>query len=179
MARETPKWLQAGTYAARLDRHVIEEVFRRQNRVMRGLQVVQRVAGANFSVDITAGSGVVIGTTQPDQGGYMIRSDAAENFVVPATPVVNRTDSIYAQVRDPNAGGPAGSDWLFVYVASGSPAPADSVKLADITRTTSESAILTAAIIDRRPLGEWSWTIVTATPTHNAPDGDLAVQVSP
>ncbi len=179
MARETPKWLQAGVYAARLDRHVIQEVFRSQNRVIRGLQVVQRGAGANFSVDITAGSGVVLGTTQPDQGAYLIRSTATDNFVVPATPATNRTDSVWAKINDPNAGGAAGSNWDYVYVVSGAAAPADAVKLADISRTTSESAILTSAITDRRPLGEWSWTVVTATPTHNAPDGDLAVQVAP
>lgn len=179
MARETPKWLQAGVYAARLDRHVIQEVFRGVNRVMRGLQVTQRGAGANFTVDISAGSSVIIGTTQPDQGAYIIRATSVENFVVPATPAVNRTDSIYAVVSDPNAGGPAGSSWAFAYVIAGAAAPADSVKLADISRTTTESAILTAAITDRRPVGEWSWLVGPAAPTHNAPAGDLYIQVAP
>jgi len=178
VARETPKWLQAGSYAARLDRHVIEELFRRKSRVMRGLQVSQRAAGANFSVDISAGTGAVLGTTQADQGAYIIRSTAVENLVVAATPATARTDSIYVQVNDPNAGGPAGSDFTFVYVASGSPAPGDSILLATVARAPGESAILAAAITDMRPLGEWSWTVGTGTPTHKAPDGDLYVQVS-
>lgn len=178
MARETPKWLQAGVYPARLDRHVIEELFRRKNRVMRGLQVIQRAAGANFSVDITAGSGVVLGTTQQDQGAYIIRSTAVENLVVPGTPAAARTDSVYVQINDPNAGGPSGNTFTFSYIASGAAAPADSILLATIARTPSESAILTAAITDMRPLGEWSWTVGTATPTHRAPDGDLYVQVT-
>lgn len=178
MARETPKWLQAGSYAARLDRHVIEELFRRKSRVIVGLQVIQRGAGANFSVDITAGTGVVMGTTQADQGAYVIRSTAVENLVVPGTPASPRTDGVYVQVNDPNAGGPAGDNFTFVYVASGSAVPGDSVLLANIARAPGESAILTAAITDMRPLGEWSWTIGTAAPTHKAPDGDLYVQVS-
>ena len=178
MARETPKWLQAGQYPARLDRHVIEEVFRRKSRVMRGLQVTQRGGGANFSVDISAGSAVVLGTTQVDQGAYVIRSTAVENLVVPATPATARTDSIYAVVNDPNAGGPAGSNFVFTYVPSGSAVPGDSVLLATISRTPGEPSIVNAAITDMRPLGEWSWTVGTTPPTHRAPDGDLYVQVS-
>jgi hypothetical protein len=86
---------------------------------------------------------------------------------------------VWARVNDPNAGGPAGNNVTIIYVVSGDPDPDDAVKLADIARTTSESAILTAAITDRRPVGEWAWTVVTAPPTHNAPNGDLAVQVAP
>lgn len=145
---------------------------------MRGLQVIQRGAGANFSVDITAGSACVLGTTQADQGAYVIRSTTTENLVVPATPGAPRTDSIYAVINDPNAGGPAGDSFTFVYVASGAAVPADSVRLATIARAPGESAILTAKITDQRPLGEWSWTVGTAAPTHKAPDGDLYVQVS-
>lgn len=178
MARETPKWLQAGTYSARLDRHVIQELFRGKPRVLRGLQVTQRGAGANFSVDITAGSAVVIGNTQADQGGYLIRSTATENLVVPATPAAARTDAIYVVVNDPNAGGGATNDFTFVYWVSGSAVPKDSILLANIARATSEASILTAAITDKRPLGEWSWTVGTASPTAAAPDGDLYVQVS-
>lgn len=179
MAHETPKWLQAGSYAARLDRHVIQELFRGKNRVLRGLQVTQRAAGANFSVDVSAGSAVVMGTTQADQGGYICRSTAVDNFTsVGATPASNRTDGLYLVVNDPNAGGPAGDNFTFVYVNGGSAAPADSLLLANIARAPGESAILAAAITDMRPLGEWSWTVGTVPPSGLAPDGDLYVQVS-
>jgi hypothetical protein len=178
MARETPKWLQGGNYAARLDRHVIQELFRGSNRVLRGLQVTQRAAGANFSVDISAGSAVVIGTTQADQGAYLCRSTAAENLVVPATPAAPRVDGIYLVVNDPNAGGPAGDDFTFAYVAGGSAIPTDSLLLATIARAPGESAILNAAITDARPLGEWSWTVGSGPPSHPAPNGDLFIQIS-
>ncbi len=178
MARETPKWLQAGTYAARLDRHVIEELFRRKGRVMRGLQVTQRGAGANFSVDVSAGSAVVLGTTQADQGAYLCRSTAVENVVATATPGANRTDSIYLVVNDPNAGGPAGDNFVLSWVNGGTAAPADSLLLATVARTPGESAILAASITDVRPLSEWSWTVGTVPPTAPAPDGDLYIQVT-
>ena len=178
MALETPKWLQAGVYSARLDRHVIEELFRRQNRVIRGLQITQRAAGANFTVDISAGSAVVIGTTQADQGGYVVRNTAVFSLAVPVTPAAARTDSIYLSINDPNAGGPAGDNAAFVYVVSGAQAPTDSLLLATVARAPAESAILNAAIVDKRPLGEWSWTVGVGPPTHNAPDGDLYVQVT-
>lgn len=169
--------MQAGTYAARLDRHVIEELFRSRNRVLRGLRVTPRAAGANFSVDITAGSAVILGTTQADQGAYLVRMTTDENIEVPATPAVARVDTMYIVINDPNAGGPAGDNFDFVYVEEGDPAPADSIALATIARSPSESAILSGAITDLRPVGEWSWTVGTGVPTHNAPEGDLYIQV--
>lgn len=179
MARETPKWLQAGTYAARLDRHVVEELFRRKSRVLRGLAITQRAAGANFTVDVSAGSAVVVGTTQVDQGAYLCRSTAVDTVTASATPGAARTDSVYLVVNDPNAGGPAGSDFTFTWVNGGTAAPADSILLATVARTTSESAILTATITDQRPLGEWSWTVGTTNPpTAKAPDGDLYIVVT-
>jgi len=179
VALETPKWLQAGTYAARLDRHVIQELFRSKNRVLRGLAVTQRAAGANFSVDISAGSAVILGTTQADQGSYLCRNTAVVNLVATATPGAPRTDSVYAVINDPNAGGPAGSNWNVVWVNGGTAAPADSILLATVARTVGEPSIATAAITDQRPLGEWSWTVGTTNPpTAKAPDGDLYIVVT-
>ena len=177
MARETPKWLQAGSYAARLDRHVIEELFRRKNRVIRGFDVVP---GGGFSVNINAGSAIVLGTQQADQGAYLCRSTgAAENLAGGATPAAPRTDTVYLTVRDANAGGSAGiNDFIFQYVNGGAAVPVDSIPLATIARAPGESGILAGAITDVRPLGEWSWTVGTAAPTHRAPDGDLYVQVT-
>jgi hypothetical protein len=181
VTKETPKWLQAGSYAARLDRHVIEELFRRKNRVLRGLQVTQRASGATLTgVDISAGSAVVLGTTQsdPPQGAYMVRSTAVEPLAPSTTPAANRTDSVYLVVNDPNAGGPVGDNFTFVWVNGGTAAPNDSILLATIARTPGEQSIANSSITDMRPLGEWSWTVGTAAPTALAPDGDLYVQVT-
>lgn len=175
MALETPIWLQNGVYPARLDRAFIQEVMRGQNRVFRGLAVTQRAAGANFTVDVSAGAAAILGTSQANQGMYFVRSTAVENVSVPATPGSPRTDSVIAVVNDPNAGGAAGDDWE-IQVIAGTTLPANCLLLATIARTSTEPSILNAAITDQRPLGEWSWTVSTTAPgsTKGVP-GDLWV----
>jgi len=83
---------------------------------------------------------------------------------------------VYLTVNDPNAGGPAGSNFVLQWVNGGVAAPADSILLATVARTTTESSIATAAITDKRPLGEWSWTVSTNPPTGTGVAGDLWVQ---
>lgn len=175
MALETPLWLQAGTYPARLDRFFIQEVMRGQNRVFRGLKVSQRGAGANFTVDFSVGAAVILGNSQADQGMYAVRSTTVVNVAVPSTPAANRTDSAIAVVNDPQAGGAAGDNWQ-LQVIQGVTLPANSLLLATIARTPGEAAILNAAITDVRPVGEWSWTVGTVAPTVKGVPGDLYVQ---
>lgn len=177
MTLELPLWLQGAAYPARLDRYLIEEVMRRQNRVFRGLQVTQRAAGANFSVDVSAGSCCLLGTSQTDQGMYLMRNTAVVNAVVPATPGSGtRTDSVIAHVYDPQAGGAAGNVWA-IEVISGTVLPTNSLGLATIARAAGEPSILNAKITDIRPLGEWSWTVGAVVPpaTLIGVPGDLYV----
>lgn len=176
MTLEIPLWMQAKTYPARLDRRFIEAVMRRQSRVFTGLKVTQRGAGANFSVDISIGDAVVIGNSQANQGGYYVASTAIENRTVPATPASNRTDSVILKVRDPNAGGEAGDDWV-IEAISGTTVPANSILLASLARTPAEGAILNSAITDTAPRGEWAWTVSTSAPTGRGVPGDLWVVV--
>jgi len=176
MVLEAPLWLQAGTYPARLDRMFIEQVMRGQNRVFSGLAVTQRAAGANFTVDISAGPAVVKGTTQAFQGMYFIRSTAVANIAVPSTPATTRTDSVVATIQDPDGGGTAGNNWI-LQVVQGTTPPENSLVLATIARTSNEAAILAAAITDLRPLGQWSWTVSTTAPTGKGVPGDLWVVV--
>ena len=183
MTKETPKWLQAGSYAARLDRHVIQELFRGKNRVLRGMQVTQKAGGASLTqVDVSSGSAIVIGTTQQDQGGYLCRSTglAPEPVVPSPTPAANRTDGVYLVVRDPNAGGPIGDDFYFLWgQRCARPFPGDSrLLIATITRHTRRAVDRQHRDHRRASAGEWSWTVGTAAPTALAPDGDLYVQVS-
>lgn len=174
MTRETPLWLQAGTYPARLDRGFLHEMTRRQARVFRGLVVTARAAGANFSVDISAGAAMVLGTTQAYQGSYFCQSTAVENRAVPSSPATSRTDGVYAVVNDPNGGGEAGDNWDFVVVAGLTP-PENALLIATIARSVGEPAIQTAAIVDVAPRGEWSWTVSTVAPTGRGVPGDLWV----
>lgn len=176
MALELPLYLQAGVYPARLDRFLIEEVFRKTARVMRGLAVTQRAAGANFSVDISAGAAAIPGTSQADQGMYLVRNTAVVNLAATTTPAANRTDSIVAHVMDPQAGGVAGDTWALEWVNGGSAIPTDSLIIATVARTPSEAAILTAAIVDKRPLGQLYSQVGTGSPPARGVAGDIYVQ---
>lgn len=167
MTKELPLWLQGVKYPARLDRFFIEEVMRRQNRVFRGLQVTQRAAGANFSVDVSPGSFALLGNSQVDQGMYFARSTAIENITgasFPATPGANRTDTVIVHVNDPNAGGATGDNWTIEVIPGGTALPTNCLALATIARTPTEPSIQNAAITDVRPLGEWSWTVSNVAP---------------
>lgn len=160
MALETPLWLQAGSYAARLDRMS----FRQQHfeGVVRGLKVSERGAGANLTVDVAAGEAIVDGDDQADQGAYRIRSTAVENVTgfVAATST-QRIDRVVLRVNDPNAGGPAGDNATIVRIAgteSGTPTPpavpATAIPLAQVGPfTTSTVSITNSMITDERP---WS-----------------------
>ena len=176
MAYELPLWLQAGKYSARLDRFFIEEVMRSTNRVFRGMVVGPRGAGANDSVDISAGAAAIKGTSQPNSGMYFVRSTAVENIVAPARPTTGtRTDTVIATVNDPNAGGAVGDNWRF-QIIQGTVLPANSIGLARLARTFNEASISAGAITDIAPRGEWAWTVSTAAPVGRGVPGDLWVQ---
>ena len=64
--------------------------------MFRGLQVTQRAAGANNSVDVSAGSFALLGNSQIDQGMYFARSTGVENVLVPATPGANTVIVMFA-----------------------------------------------------------------------------------
>jgi hypothetical protein len=176
MALETPVWLQAGVYPARLDRRALDELFRQQNRVMRGIVATQRAAGANFTVDVSAGAMVVRVTSQPNGGAFLLFSTAVENVAAGTSPGSGtRTDTLIATVNDPNAGGAAGNNWV-LRIIQGTTIPDNSIAIARIARTNTESAILNAAITDVAPRGEWSWTVSQNPPSGKGIPGDLWVQ---
>ena len=179
MAVETPIWLQNGTYPARLDRAFIEAVLRGVERVFDGLEITERAAGANFSVDVSAGAVAVKGDDSSNQGFYFVRSTGAENIPVPASPGSGtRTDSVIVRVNDSQAGGGPGDDAV-IEVIEGTVVPPSAVLLATIARTNVEAAILGTAITDMRPLGQYPYTVSTSGPTPGiGVDGDLHVQVS-
>jgi hypothetical protein len=173
-------WLQAGEYPARLDRHFIEEIMRGQNRVFRGLVVSSRAGGANFSVDVSAGTAVILGNSENFQGAYFVRSTAVYNIgsdplnPLPPTPAASRLDTVIAVVNDPQAGGEAGDNWA-LRVIEGTTIPQNSIALATIARSSTEPSILPGAITDIAPRGEWAWTVGTSAPTGRGIPGDLYI----
>lgn len=160
MAIEVPVWLQGGTYPARLDRALLARSWDEGVTDLGSLRVTQRGAGANMSVDVSAGSVFVAGDDEPHQGTYHVRSTAVENRTIGTAPGSGtRIDRVVVRVNDPNAGGPAGDDATIVVLAgtpSSSPTPpaepATAVTLALVVVPAGKTSIVDADIIDARPL---------------------------
>lgn len=178
--------MQAGTYSARRDRRLIEHLFAAKERVISGFVVGQRAAGANLSVDITAGVAVVMGDDQTFQGMYLVESTTTgtDNFTMPAAPGSNvRHDLVGIDINDPNAGGGAGSNAAFAVVqgtASASPVdpatPPSFLVLARVVRTAGDASVLAGHITQRAPRGVFPYGSGTlgSVPSTGVP-GDLYI----
>lgn len=176
MSLETPVWLQTETYSARADRTAFDAMWADEGVVDSGLAVSQRGAGANNSVDVAVGIGVVQGDDQADQGKYVVRNTAVVNVPVTAAPGSNsRIDLVVLQIRDSNAGGDPGDDAIFDIiegVAAGSPVapavPDSALLLARILRTAGDTSVTTAMITDQRTLISDAGTVSAALAAHLA-----------
>jgi len=193
VALEPPHYLQnlAGGYSARLDRLLISSLFRNRERVLSGFVVMQRVAGANTSVDVTAGEALIQGDNVDRQGLYLAMSTAAtftagsENVVAPVKPGTNsRIDLFGLRVRDAQAiGSGTDNDVIFDWVqgtAAASPAvpatPASFLVLARVLRTAAEVSILAASITDVAVRSPYPYGSGDAPPTGNGAPGDIYVE---
>lgn len=116
--------------------------------------VTQRAAGANYSVDVSSGRGIVIGTSVADQGKYVVESTATANVTLAGAPSAGftRFDLIFAQVRDRQSDGGANYDFVIDDVTGTSsgvvPAtPANAFALAKVGPIVSTTASITTALI--------------------------------
>jgi hypothetical protein len=158
-----PLWAGGLSYAAGADRRLLNALFQGGGVLdLAGtdLKVQQRAAGANMSVDIQPGTGIVTGTDGADQGRYLCTSNAVENRTVNAAPGAgtSRIDRIYARVQDADILG-GSSSWTLNYLAgtaAASPAvpalPASSIPLARFTVLSSTTQITSGMIQDDRQL---------------------------
>lgn len=147
--------------------------------------VSPRGAGANMSVDVSAGDATVIG---PSGHAYLVWSDAVENLSIDAPPPAgqSRIDLVQLTVTDDGSG----SGGFTVNVKKGTSAAspsaptvdANSLELARVTLTSSTSSITAGAIADRRAVGlpRPYWTATPATGSDGAlvtlPGGKMAVR---
>lgn len=168
--------MDANTIPARLDRLLIERIWKGRNRVFYGLVATQRAAGANFTIDVSAGA-LVMQATDADAGMYLGKTKATINVSVPATPGANRTDKLIAYFRDPNNGGPAGSDLILQVIAGNVATPSNAMLLYNVMRILPESAITTPNLVSVAPRGEGFVTVATSTPTGLGVAGDIVVVV--
>jgi len=161
----TPSYLTlANAYSARSDR-VTQELLAKGPGVpsIADLVVSQRAAGANYSVDVSAGWASIRHTTLNPGGLYGVYNDGVVNVANPnaANGSNPRIDLLSVQVKDVTDSGDASNTPLFVWTAgtatagatlanlSGKPAaPANSLSLAYVLIATGATSIVTANLLD-------------------------------
>ena len=118
MTRYTPLWLQAGSYAAGVDRRLIAAVW--PAPVVNGCAVTAATA---MNVNVAAGSVVV--PTANNTGSVLCVSDAVEVVTLATAPAsgTNRIDYICCQVASTDIGTAAGDAFNFIAVAGVPPSP--------------------------------------------------------
>lgn len=175
MTVQTPIWLQAGTYPARLDRGFIERVLHGSQRVFDGLEVTQTNAGGS-TVDVAIGAAAILGGDELNQGMYfvdVIAGETTNSVVAPGSG--SRTDIVVLRVNDSSAGGPAG-DNATIELIEGTTVPTSAILLATIARRAGD-AISTDDITDARPLGPYPYGVGTSGPPSVGVEGDLYIEV--
>lgn len=120
------------------------------------LKVSQRGAGANFSVDIAAGSCLITGDDVSDQGVYLCESTAVVNVATPTAPASGtRTHRVVARVKDKLHNGTYSTyEWTLECLTdpgTGVPAvPASAISLATVSIAAGQASVQTANITDTR-----------------------------
>lgn len=162
MALDIPLWMENGSYTGTSDRELINLLFSTAGIVSFGdLLVAQRAAGANMSVDVAAGTCIIIGTDIVGQGKYACKSDAVTNVTIAAAPGSgqSRIDLIVAQVRDADADAGSNNDWIITAVTGAAAStgsqhapgiPASALVLAEIAVGPSVTSIVNANVTDER-----------------------------
>lgn len=119
-------------------------------------KVVQRGAGANFSVDVQAGYAAVNGDAVSEQGKYLVRSVGVVNLVTPGAPASGtRQHHVILRIRDKKEdAGATQYDWsleLLEDTGSGSPVlPGSALSLGKVTISAGQSNVTSANIGDTR-----------------------------
>ena len=153
MTRFTPQWLQAGSYAASIDRRLIGALW--PTAATSGMAVT---VSAAMTLNIAAGQCAV--PTANNTGSALCSSDAVEQVTLTAAPASgsNRIDLVCCQVRGTDIDGGTDNDFIFSVVAgtvAASPVapavPANAVALAQVYVTGGTAAIVAGNITDRRP----------------------------
>ena len=159
MALIPPIFQQNREYSARVTRQFLDLIGTEGVVGSGDLAVSERGAGASMSVDVAAGRAFIAGDDQAFQGSYLIGNEAVVNLPIEsADPADARIDRVVLQVRDPNAGGPAGDDVVLV-VLTGTPAaapvapttPDSAISLATVAVGAAVTSIFNANITDTRP----------------------------
>lgn len=137
------------------------------------LQVTQRGAGANFSVDIAAGIVAVLGDDVTNQGIYYAWNDATYNLVTPSAPGSGtRVHRVVAQIRDKLHNGTWTTyDWVPVLLqdtGSGTPSePNSAVTLALVSIAAGQLSVQNANITDKRVVWSDAWNSLSGLQSNS------------
>ena len=124
-----------------------------------GLEVIQRAAGANMSVDVRAGGVLIPGTQETHQGFYHLHNTSAVNVAIAAADGTHpRIDLVVAKVRDSEYSGSTDAGSIEVYTGTPAASPVEpsvgtnSYVLARVDVPAGATSITTARITDRRDI---------------------------
>jgi hypothetical protein len=157
-----PIFQQDNQYSARVTRRLLDVIGTEGVVGATEFEVTERSAGAAMAVDVSPGRAFIEGDDQPNQGTYLVAVEVAVEVPVPAADLTDpRVDLLVAEVRDSNAGGPAGDDWQF-RVVEGTPDPSpvapalpdSAIALAEIAVGANVTSILDVNITDVRTFAE-------------------------
>lgn len=158
MALLPPIFQQNREYSARVTRQFIDMIGTEGVAGASDLEVSERAAGAAMSVEVAPGRAFIIGDDQANQGSYLVANESVLSLPVEAAdPNLDRIDRVVLQIRDPNAGGPAGDDVILSVLtgtASVSPVapatPDSAISLALVEVQADAISITQAEITDER-----------------------------
>lgn len=144
-------------YAAIASRQAHDIMYATEGVIALGLQVTQRAAGVNMSVDVAAGACVITGDDVSLQGKYLCVNDAgALNITVPAAPGSGtRIHRVIARIKDKaHSGSWTTYEWtveLLADTGSGTPAtPNSAINLCRVTVTAGQVTVVNANLTDDR-----------------------------
>lgn len=119
-------------------------------------KVAQRAAGANFTVDIAAGTATVVGADVTNQGTYLVWNDATVNlgtFTVPGSGTFNHRVVLQIQDKLSNGVWTGYTAALMILADTGSGTPAEpnsAITLAIVQVAAGQASVLNANITDYR-----------------------------
>jgi len=197
MTRYTPLWQQGGSYAASLDRALMQSLFVANppgfnTGQVRGGFIAGLVTAVSNTMNLNVNAvyaAVPLGTTFGSLGTALCMWDATEVVTVTAAPPSgqSRLDLVVITVRDPVIDAGANNDFIFQVVAgaptTGTPAapavPANSLAVFQVLVPGAVANLNTATLTDlRRGMGPPAvWPGQNALPAGTNPRGALAVAV--
>lgn len=159
----------AVTYTANDWRTLLTNLFDEGILGASSFEVSERAAGANMTLDVTAGVAVVEGDDAAGQGNYLVEaSETLGAFTIDTADASNpRIDRVGIQLNDPSEGGSAGRNCTFVVVkgtAAASPSaptlPDSFLELAQVTVPAAATSIEDADITDTRTIARLTHEVV-------------------